>query len=257
MTTLIAAKRHPAQIDTKPQSAETAPAATWKSLYALGGAAAAAVLALIPIQAAAFVVWPPPPTVQEFFALFDRNAIAGLLALDGLLMVSWILSGVMFIGLYAALKRANESLMALAISAELIALGMYFSSNTAFSMLSLSQQYNAATADAERTVLLAAGQAMLALYTGTAFNVSYLLSGAAALIAAAVMLRSGTFSKAAAYVGILYGALQVIPPTAGSVGMVVSLLSLAPMVIWLILIARTLFRVNREMVSVSGQTVGA
>jgi hypothetical protein len=39
--------------------------------------------------------------------------------------------------------------------------------------------------------------------------------------------------------------------------MVVSLLSLAPMVIWLILIARTLFRVNREMVSVSGQTVGA
>jgi len=218
----------------------------WRSIYRIGAIAAVAVLALVPVQAAVFIVWPPPTTVGGFFSLFEQNAIVGLLALDLLLMASWFLSALMFVALYAALRRARAAMVTVALIAELVALAVYFASNTAFSMLTLSQQYAAATTDADRTLFLAAGQAMLALYTGTAFNVSYLLSGVAALLMARAMLRSGIFGTVTAYIGIAYAVLQVVPPTAGAAGMIVSLLSLAPMVIWIVLIARTLFRLGGE-----------
>ena len=244
MTTLVTTKGHTAN---KLRAATRDSAASgWRSVYRISAIAAVAVLALVPVQAAVFIVWPPPTTVSGFFSLFEQNAVVGLLALDLLLMASWILSALMFVALYAALRRTRESLVTIALIAELVGLAVYFGSNTAFSMLSLSQQYAAATTDAERTVFLAAGQAMLALYTGTAFNVSYLLSGVAALLMAGAMLRSGIFGRLTAYIGIGYAVLQVVPPTAGDAGMIVSLLSLAPMVVWIALIARTLFRLGRE-----------
>ena len=244
MTTLVTTKDRAAH---RPQAAtRDTTTSGWRSIYRIGAIAAVAVLALVPVQAAVFIVWPPPTTVGGFFSLFEQNAIVGLLALDLLLMASWILSALMFVALYAALRRRREAVVTVALIAELVALAVYFASNTAFSMLTLSQQYAAATTDADRTLLLAAGQAMLALYTGTAFNVSYLLSGVAALLMAGAMLRSGIFGTVTAYIGIAYAVLQVVPPTAGAAGMIVSLLSLAPMVIWIALIARMLFRLGGQ-----------
>jgi hypothetical protein len=244
MTTLITTE---GQAASEPHAATHERAASgWRSIYRIGALAAVAVLALVPVQAAVFIVWPPPTTVGGFFSLFEQNALVGLLALDLLLMVSWILSALMFVALYAALRRTRESHVAVALIAELVGLAVYFASNTAFSMLTLSQQYAAATTDAERSLFLAAGQAMLALYTGTAFNVSYLLSGVAALLMAVAMLRSGIFGTVTAYVGIAYAVLQVVPPTAGTLGLIVSLLSLVPMVVWIALIARTLLRLAGE-----------
>jgi len=244
MTTLIATKGHLAS-NAKAETHE-GPTSGWRHVYRIGAVAAVAVLALVPVQAAVFIIWPPPTTVGGFFSMFQQNAIVGLLALDLLLMASWVLSALMFLALYAALRRRRESLVTVALIAELVGLAVYFASNTAFSMLTLSQQHAAAATDADRSLFLAAGQAMLALYTGTAFNVSYLLSGVAALLMAGAMLRSGIFGTATAYVGIAYAVLQVVPPTAGTVGMMVSLLSLAPMVVWIALIARRLFRLAGE-----------
>lgn len=243
MTTLVTAK---ARAANRPQTLTDDQADGWRPIYRLGAFAAVAVLALVPVQAALFIASPPPTTVAGFFALFEENAVAGLLSLDLLLMVSWSLSALMFVALYAALRRKRESLVTLALIAQLVGLAVYFSSNTSFSMLTLSQQYASATTDAERSLLLGAGHAMLALYTGTAFNVSYLLSGIAALLVAVAMVRSGEFGTITAGAGVAYALLQIVPPTAGSVGMVVSLLSLAPMVVWIALIARALFRLGGE-----------
>ena len=244
MTTLVTTKGHLASNATA--ATHESPASGWRHVYRIGAAAAVAVLALVPVQAAVFIIWPPPTTVSGFFSMFQQNAIVGLLALDLLLMASWVLSALMFVALYAALRRTRESLVTIALIAELVGLAVYFASNTGFSMLTLSQQHAAAATDADRSLFLAAGQAMLALYTGTAFNVSYLLSGVAALLMAGAMLRSGIFGTATAYIGIAYAVLQIVPPTAGTVGMIVSLLSLAPMVVWIGLIARRLFRLAGE-----------
>jgi len=216
----------------------------WKSLHRVGCWAALTVLVFIPIQMIVFFVWPPPSTVVGWFTLFQGNALVGLLDMDLLLIVDYALLGLVFLAIYAALKRASESLMAIGLTFQLVGMATYFASTAAFEMLSLSNQYAAATTDAERSTLLAAGQAMLAIWQGTAFDVSYILSAVAMLIVLAVMLRTSTFGKAAAYAGLLSGAVMLVPPTAGTVGVVLSLVSLVPLVAWLILVARRLFQLR-------------
>jgi len=217
----------------------------WKGLYKAGGVADIAVLALIPIQMVVFLVWPPPNTVLGWFQLFQDNALVGLLDLDLLLIVDYALMGVTFLALWAALRRASQSLMAIALVAEIVGVTTYFASTAAFEMLSLSNLYAAATTEAERSVFLAAGQAMLATWQGTAFNISYILGAIALLTVSIAMLRSHVFSKATAYVGIVASIMMFVPPTAGTVGLYLSLISLIPTIIWLILIARRLFQLGR------------
>jgi hypothetical protein len=113
-------------------------------------------------------------------------------------------------------------------------------------MLILSNRYSDATTDAERASLLAAGEAMMATFEGTAFNVYYVLSAIALLLIAVVMLRSTVFSKRTAYVGLIAGLFMVIPATAGTLGVIFSMLSLIPWVIFLVMIARHFLQMSRE-----------
>ena len=223
--------------------AETTESA-WKPLYKVAGVAALIMVVFIPIQSIIFFVWPPPSTVIGWFTLFQNNRLLGLLDMDLLLIIDQVLMGLVLLALYAALKRASPSFMAIALTLGLVGVAVYFASNTAFSMLALSFQYAAATTDAQRSTFLAAGQAMLALYQGTAFDVSYVLGGVATLIISVVMLRSNIFGKVTAYVGLLMSIMMVVPPTVGTIGLVFSLISLVPLAIWLILIARRLFQLG-------------
>ncbi|MGB8343848.1 MAG: hypothetical protein WCD86_03135 [Ktedonobacteraceae bacterium] len=216
----------------------------WKPLYRVAGVAALIMAAFILIQVVVFVVWPPPSTVIGWFTLFQNHRLIGLLDMDLLLIVDQVLMGVVLLALYAALRRASQSFMAIALTSGLLGIAAYFASSTAFNMLSLSSQYAAATTDAQRAMFLAAGQATLTMWQGTAFDVGYVLEGAALLIIAVVMLRSTLFSKVIASVGILLGVMSLIPPTAGTIGLFFALGSLVPLTIWDILIARRLFQLG-------------
>lgn len=214
----------------------------WQTLHRVGGISALAVLVLIPIQMVVFFLWPPPSSVIDWFALFQDNALVGLLDMDLLLIVDYLLLIGVFSALWASLRRANESLMAIALILQLVATATYFASTVAFEMLSLSSQYSIATTEVERSMFLAAGQVMLATWQGTAFDISYVLSALAILIVSAVMLRGHLFSKTTGYAGLAAGVFALVPPTAGTIGVIFSLVSLVPMVIWLALIARRLLR---------------
>jgi hypothetical protein len=227
----------------------------WQTLHRVGGVTALAVLVLIPIQMVVFFIWPPPSSVIGWFTLFQDNALVGLLDMDLLLIVDYLLLIGVFSALWASLRRANESLMAIALILQLVATAAYLSSTVAFEMLSLSNQYATATTDAERSLFLAAGQAMLVTWQGTAFDVSYVLSALAVLIVSAVMLRSHVFSKVTGYAGLSAGVLMLVPPTAGTIGVIFSLLSLVPLVIWLALIARRLVRLGTRKSSPPSQTI--
>jgi hypothetical protein len=224
----------------------------WMPLYRVAGAAALAQIALIAIQAVVYLLHPPPSTIGEFFALFASNPVLGLLNFDALLLVNGALMFPIILGLYAALRRANESLMALGLAFGLAGNALAFAWNGSFTMLALSDQYARAATDAERALALAAGQAVLTTHmSGTAFDVWYILSGVTFLIIAWVMLRSGDFGKVAAYAGLLAGGLSLLPPTVGTIGLVLSLLVLVPTALWFALIARTFFRL-RYMAASSG-----
>ena len=118
-------------------------------------------IAFVVLAIIVFLVNPPPTTVIGYFTLFQKNTLLGLLALDLMYLLSQILMGLILLALCVALRRASPFVMAFATILGFVGIVLYFASNTAFSMLSLSSQYSAATTDAQRSVLLAAGKAAL------------------------------------------------------------------------------------------------
>jgi hypothetical protein len=127
----------------------------------------------------------------------------------------------------------------------LVGLAAYFSSNTGFEMLALSNSHASAATEAERAAFLAAGEAMLVTYTGTAFDVYYIFNAIAVAIFAVVMLNSGIFSKTTAYAGLLAAAFMAIPSTAGTLGMIFAFASLVPWTMFSVLVARRLLQLAR------------
>ena len=76
---------------------------------------------------------------------------------------------------------ASHIIMAVATAFGFVGIAAYFASNQAFAMLSLSDQYAAATTDVQRSTFLAAGEALLAIhnpgtiYQGTGIYLSLFL----------------------------------------------------------------------------------
>lgn len=219
----------------------------WRGLYRVGGAAALITSVITPISVAIFVAWPPPleGSAIDWFTLFQRNELLGLLGLDLLFMAVYALLIPIYLALYVALRRSSESAMALAAGLGFVAIAVYFSSNPAFEMLSLSQGYAAATTDAQRALFLAAGEAVLASFQGTAFKVSYLIASAAGAIIGAVILRGNILSKVTGYARLLASVLGLglFVPT---IGVPLALSSVVFEWIWYMLLARGLFRLARR-----------
>jgi hypothetical protein len=217
----------------------------WQWLYRLGGAGALITAIFIPLQVIIFMAWPPPTTALGYFTVFQSNPLVGLLDLDLLLIIDQILGIVILVALYVALRRTNEAWMTIALALGLVVAAAYFASNTAFNMLTLSHQYAAATTDAQRAIYLAASESMLAIYTGTAFQVYYLLGAVVGIIISGVMLRGGIFSKTTATMGILANAISLglyVP----MVGIYISIFSVLFLEIFYILVARRFFQLGRR-----------
>ncbi|MEO8609453.1 MAG: DUF4386 family protein [Chloroflexota bacterium] len=216
----------------------------WNWIFKLGGIAAWFGVAIIPIQIMIYVISPPPSLINEWFILFHNNPVLGLLNLDMLYLINNLLLIPMYLAFYLALKPIRESIVSVALILGLVGIAAYIPSNTAFEMLKLSQQYTVGMTEAQQSIVMGAGQALIVQNSGTAFLVYYILNALALLLFAAVMLRSKVFSRNTAYAGLTAGILMLVPSTFGGIGLLFSLLSLLPWAIFSILIARRLFQVG-------------
>jgi hypothetical protein len=226
----------------------------YEGLYKLGGAAAFVVVVLTAGEVVGHTLYPQPSTVSGWFMLFQSNWIIGLLDFWGLEIPMYVMFALVFLALYLVLRRGSEGLMAVAVIFVLLGTGVFLATNNPFTMLSLSNQYATATTEAQRSALLAAGQAILANTSQRAvggFNLALLLVSVAGLITSWVMLRSKPFGRLTAYVGIVaYGlsladyVRQALTPSA-----IIALLVILPnalfVVIWFALVGRRLFQLGR------------
>lgn len=220
----------------------------WKSLYRVAGAAALISALFIPIQIIVFMIMPPPlqGTVNDWFTLFQNNRLAGLIDLDLLLVADNILLIPILLALYVVLKHANDSVMLIASALGFVGIAFFIAANPAFEMLALSDKYAAATTDAQRMIVLAAGQTMLATWQGTAFQVAYIAGSIAGILISAIMLQSGIFSKLTGWMGILANAVGfgLYVPT---VGVYIAVFSVFFLEVWYILIAGKFFQLGQSI----------
>jgi hypothetical protein len=211
-----------------------------------GGIAAILMLAIIIIQMISFMIAPPPydGTAADWFKIFQHNSLAGLIDFELLMVIYTLLSIPVALTLYRILKDVNPYLTPLYMILTVVGVISFIAARPAFEMLNLSQQYAAAATEAERGIFLAAGEATLAAFNGTAFHISYLLGSLGGLLISLVMLKASIFSKATAYVRIASSICDLglyIPV----VGLYISILSVLFLFIWNILIARKFFALGK------------
>jgi hypothetical protein len=178
-----------------------------KSLYLVGGVAA---LIIVVMYLLALIIYipptlaGPPENVIEWFTLFQEDPIVGLFFLGFADIIIVISTGPMFLALYTALNEVNKTWSLIATSFAFVGIAVYLATNTAFSMLALSHQFAITTTAADKSLLLAAGESILAMSEGTGGRyMSLPLIWLCILIISLVMQRSKSFSKLTAWAGIV------------------------------------------------------
>jgi hypothetical protein len=222
----------------------------WQGLYQLGGVAALVIAVLLVAEVVVYAFFPRAGTAAEEFAMFQSSWLVGLLTLDLLGMIAYLLFVPTILALYVALHRASEAVTGVGSVLFFIGIAEFFAANTAFSVLSLSSEYAAAETEAEKAMLLAAGQAMLTMFNENAFLVSYVIVSAGWAMISAVMLRNDIFSRTTAYAGIAAGAAGIAAvilehlPVEGAVGVAIALYfaAIVFLLAWVLLVGIRLCR---------------
>jgi hypothetical protein len=223
-----------------------------KALCRIGGVAALILLVYSIVTVALLIVLGgPPASAEETFALLQDNRLLGLLRLDVLTVIAIPLYYLLFASLYAALRRTNEGLAALATVLAFAGITLLLTTPSASSMVSLSDKYAAATTAAEKARFLAAGEAIVAsdMWHGTGAMMGGFLSLGAGVLISIVMWQSKVFSKVTAGVGLLTQGLDLAHvvvslflPGAGFILMAIA----GPLyLIWFPLVSRGLLQLAR------------
>lgn len=207
-----------------------------------GAFAALTIVLIIPVQIVIFSLYPPPDTVEGFFAVFAQSKWLGLLSLDLLYYLNNALLSLVYLALFVALRKVNYSAMLIALMLGLIGIAVYYSSSVGFEMLALSKDFQQSNSAETSQQILAAGRAILARYKGSAFDVYYVLNAVALIIISLVMFRPNRFGRAAAVWGLIAGIFMIIPSTAGTIGLIFSLISLVPWAVFSVIIGLKMIR---------------
>ena len=226
----------------------------WKSLYKAGGVGALIVGTLLLVEMIAYLTTSAPDLTDTagWFNLFHNNRFIGLIDFGILELYALVLFVPMFLALYAVLRRASESYMAIAAILAFVGIAVNFATSKLFSLLTLSDLYAAAATEGLKSQFLAAGQATLAVSAlggiggSVEGGIPLAVSG---LIISVVMLRSNILGRAVGYLGILANGIGLVmyfnaalaPAMSGSPFFAVFFLF---SIIWFILIGRKLLRLN-------------
>ncbi len=218
----------------------------WKDLYRIGSIACIAFPVLIIAFIVAYFVWPYTPGLTSVVDIFDTlqdNRLEGLISLDLAVPVMLPLLVLQMLALYVALKRVNESYALIALVFGLTGVVLWLAVRPLAEMVYLSGQYATATTGGAKSQYLAAGEALSALFNGTAWMFSQILIPISYTISSLLMLQSSVFSRVEAYVGIVFKPLGMGILLPG-IGATIGILGTLGGVVWYLLLSRTFFKLG-------------
>jgi hypothetical protein len=150
-------------------------------------------------------------SVVDWFTLFETHRFASLGNLGLFNMLTLSLGIPVYLALFNVHRQTQPAYAALAATLFLMGTAVYISSNTLFSMLSISNQYATASA-IQKPLLEAAGHVILALgadLTPGTF-MGFLFTQTAGLMMSFVLLSARIFSKVNAWLGVIGFGLMLV-----------------------------------------------
>ena len=224
----------------------------WKGMCRIGAVAALILLAYSVITMIV-MAWlgGPPGTAQECFVLLRRNPLTTVLRLDLLTILVMPFFYFLYAGLFGAVRGNSFALTALSTALAFVGVTLILSTPSVLSLIHLGNQYAAATTEARRTLLLAAGEAVMSadMWHSTGAMIGGLLLQLAGVLISVAMLKTRVFSKLTGYLGIVTHGLDlahiligVFVPAAG----VILLVLAGPLyLVWFPLVGRRLYQLGR------------
>lgn len=242
------------------QSSNETSDSSWKNIIIAGGVAAMIpvvigvldiVLTFLPVGAA------PEPgkgSAQEWFTLLQNNWFMGLRGLGLWNIITLTLTIPLYLALYGVFRHTHRAYAVLALVVFCIGASIYIANNPALSMFGLSNQYAASTSEAQKSMLVATAQSLLAQaedFTPGSFW-GFLLPEVAGFIMTIIMLRSQLFSRLAAWAGILGFALLLTFTVWATfflsyydVALMLAAVGGLLCMVWYIMVARRLFQLAK------------
>jgi hypothetical protein len=193
-----------------------------------------------------------PTSAAQAFDLLAHHRLVGLLRLDLPTIAVMPLYYLLFLGLFAALRKSDLAITVLSTVLAFAGLTLVMATPTALSMLPLSDKFSAATSDAVRNQLLAAGEAIMAadIWHATGAIVGGVLFQCGAVLISVVMLRGGVFSKTTGWLGIVMHGLDLAHIVSGlflPISGFVLLAIAGPLYpIWFFLVGRRLLQLAKQ-----------
>jgi hypothetical protein len=226
------------------------PDPSWSSFYRVCGVATVLLMVLFLFDVVAWMARGPyPPTAEGWFTLLRNDRPAALLLLSFPTLFGTILYFLTFLGLGFTLRPVGGAYATLAALFAFVGLSVLLVTYPAHSLVLLGDQYAAATTESRRVLLLAAGEARMAT-TAAGLNLGGFLVQGAAVMLSVLMLRSRTYGKTLAWLGIVgHGldfvrivmALAFLPE---SIGAILLMIGGLPELLWLALVGRRLYQLG-------------
>jgi hypothetical protein len=221
----------------------------YKTLFRLGAIASILSALSITFAVVAYFIWPykgNTTSIEAIFTILQTDRLGGLISLDVSMLVIGPITILMFLALYSALRRVDDSAALIALILTLLAIGLIIVCRPLVELVILSDQYAAATDAGEKMRLLAAGEALRTQLDGTAWAMQTVFFMIAGLVNSSLMLRAPFFSKATAWLGIFISAIGLgffLP----SIGLLFLFFNTIGSIPWCLLVARDLFKIARAV----------
>ena len=224
-----------------------------KTVYKIGGIVTLILLCYsLVTMILLIIIGGQPESAQAGFDMLAQNRLTGLLRLDLLTILIMPLYYLLFLGFFTALKKTQPVIAAVAAILGCAGVTLVLATPSALSWLALSDKFAVASNEAQKTLLLAAGEAILAsdMWHGSGAFMGGLLTQTGTLLVSVAMLRSSAFSKLTAWVGIVTHGLDLLHILVGFVfpaGSVVLMMVAGPLyLVWFPLLARDFFQLVKQ-----------
>ena len=229
----------------------TADDADARAMYRLGGYSALVLGVAYIAIVAVYATVGAPPREGEAWLVYAAGKTTAWWAIVGLSVLTDFLFLPIAFALYLALRDIdrNAMLLATAFVSSFVFLDLAVTWTNITALVSLADQYAAATTDAERAAAVGAANhasAVLSSTLGGVYSIVTLALGI--LLIGWVMLRS-TFGRTVAYVGIVIGILGIVsvagPLLLGGLSLAIVIASVLTTV-WVLIVGYRLVRLGRS-----------
>lgn len=224
------------------------PTPSWTTLLRAGEGAARVTAALVVFAVGGFFVWPHVFGVlsaEEVLLGIQGDPAGFVMRLDPVVLLAGVTQLPLFLALWVALRATSPSTATLALGFGSLGIAALLPTRPIVELFALARLHAAAGEAGARERYVAAAEALLAQFHGSAWAVGITLGGLAGLAFGAAMLRDARFRRITAWTAIVAGAGSLAFPLPGVGLVLLFVLGTIGSIVWLWLVAGDLGRLRR------------